>query len=601
MKKFLILVFLVFSMLFCCACGINDPLGSDYQKPAQLTFNDEVYKVLELPSVLEDGSSGSRDVKYNLIMDSRITSSNNSSGYLKKNCYTFSQILACLKTSIAGEEYDGYYTGEDVEQQFNADTQANTSVIVSNYIRTDDFFANAVGARFPNTDMLPSEAIEQIAEDADRDSLYIFITDMAMPQASESYKIIEALGKIFSDNDLTVGLIGIKADYAGSVCNIPISHIGVKLSENKSYQKPIYLLYAGEKNAVFEAMDSFLLASKGNNSLNTPDQVQALYYYKYDCEPNSEAQVAGEQQPTISISYSGGLTSYMKQCTPECVFQIPDETDEKTLVDGVSLSKIYSGVLQDESISNDENNIEFSFTIPFQIASNTGTAESELLKAGGSIALSELDLSLRAEVQRVELNMQGDSEQTKKQGETLQMSNPESVDSKEINLYTDDAKFDLDNATVSVVGNYNVSFLELDIPVIYLARMTVECALPNEVLADAYDVSWLNDWQMDQTQLQKDWGKDTAIEQALRTPFIADIFGKALLDANITFVQRYISNSTTQYVQGIDFGLVLREQRRYYDSNWEDTDNQEGADWAFSNAEIVEMMNGLATSPSPES
>lgn len=617
MRKYIILIFLVFSMLLCCACGISEPPGWDCPKSAKLSFTDEVYKVLELPSATKDGSggtsatkdesSGSGDIVYNLIIDSRIASSNSCSGYLKKNCYTFSQILACLKTSIAGEEYVGYYTGENVEQQFNADTQTNTSVIVSNYIKTDDFFANTVGARFPNTDMLPSKAIAQIAEDADRDNLYVFITDMAMPQASESYKIIEALDKVISDNDLTVGLIGIMADYAGTVYNIPISHIGVSLPDNnESYKKPIYLLYAGEKNAVFEAMDSFLLACEGNDSLKTPDQVEALYYFKYDCEPNSEAQTISEQQPTIAVSFSGYLANYMKQDTTknQDIFTlVSEDSEEKTLSERKALSesmpfyKIYIGARNDESISNEKYNLEFSFTIPFQIVSDTGTAKSELLKSellksGESIALSELDLSLLKEVLRVELTKQGNLEQTK-QGETLQIGNPESADGKDINLHTEDAKFDLDNATVSVVGDYNVSFLNQDIPVIYLVRMTVESALPKEILANAYDVSWLNDWQMNQTKLQEDWGKDTAIEQALKTPYIADIFGKALLDANITSVQKCISDSSAQFKQGIDFGFVLREQRRYYDSKWEDT---VGDDWAFSNAEIVEMM----ATPSPK-
>ena len=593
MQKFCIPIFLVLGMLFGLACGpafVQDPV------PPKLAFSDELFDVLQLPSAPEDTSNGDQDTKCSIIMDSRIASSNGSSGYLKKNCYTFSQILACMKTSIAGVKYEGYYTGYDVEQQFNADTQTNTSVIVSNYIKTDEFFAHAVSAGFPNTDMLPSKAIEQIAEDADRDSLYIFITDMAMPRSSESYKIIEALSdEIISDNDLTVGLIGVLADYAGTVYNIPISHLGVNLPANESYQKPIYLLYVGEKKAVFRAMDNFLLASESNSSLNAPGQIRALYYYKYDCEPYSDAQAAGERQQTMAVSYSGRLTSYMmsdkrQQYDPEYIFaRIPDDPEVNALVNSMPLSKVYSGVLADENIENEKDNLAFSFEIPFRIVSDTGSAKSGLLQSGGSIELSDLALSLAVDVTCVKL---------RKEDDALQMNKPESV-SKEMNLHTDTANFDLDNATVSVLGDYNASGLTLDEPVIYLARMAVECVLPANVLTKAYDVSWLNDWQIDLTQLQKEWGRDTAIEQVLKTPYIADIFGKALLDANITLVQRYVSENDAQYVQGIDFGFVLREQAQNY-SNLKDFEDNEDLGWAFSRADVIKMMSSQSAAPSPK-
>ena len=358
MRKNGILIILILCMIFCYACaglGNTASVDRDNPKPALLTFSDDVYNALRLPSTPEDVPTDGQNIQYNIVIDSRIASSSGSSGYLKRNCYTFSQILACLKISIAGEKYNGYYTGYDIEQQFNADTQANTPVVVSDYIKTDDVFAKAAGADLSNTDILPSDAIDQIAKDVDRDSLYIFVTDMAMPNESDSYEIIEALSdEIITDNDLTVGLIGILADYAGTVYNIPISHIGVNLSDSKSYQKPIYLLYVGEKNAVFEAMDRFLVTSENNSTLKVPGNINALYYYKYNCKPNSDIQ-ASEQQTSL-VSFSGSLATYtyMKQNTinKNEIYNIislnSDDLNKKAFLENMPFYRLYASATKDE-------------------------------------------------------------------------------------------------------------------------------------------------------------------------------------------------------------------------------------------------------------
>jgi len=129
----------------------------------------------------------------------------------------------------------------------------------------------------------------------------------------------------------------------------------------------------------------------------------------------------------------------------------------------------------------------------------------------------------------------------------------------------------------------------LDNPVIYSVRMTFKCKAPSQFLEESYDTAWLNQWQMDLDKLQKNWGTEGNIAEALKTPYLSDIFGEALLNANIAVVQKYISDFSTQYVNGINFGVVLREQALHY-NNMEDWKDDEDFGWAFSKSDVDMML-----------
>ena len=578
MRRVYVYILLVFAMLFLSGCKNPDiePV------PENAEISDELLDKLQLPSMPEDSSSIVADVKYHIIMDSRIASSSNRSGYLNRNCATLQQILFCLKTSVSGKEYQGYFTNQTNVYKVDQDTQDSIIVGVSNFAETDDVFAMAASEGFPNTDILPSETIAQMAREVTDDSVYVFITDLAMPETSESYRIINALSDgVIANNNLTLGLIGIQADYSGTVCDIPISKLGVELPSGDIYKKPVYLIYIGQKEAVFELMNDFLQTSQSNDKLNEPGQIKTLYYYKYDLIKNAVTDANGLQQP-LSITYSGRLNNYMKQqYNPNFIFTgIPDDMKTKVLFQGMSLSKVYSGILSDDRISNEKNNLQFSFMIPFEVAFNSGAVKSDLLRTGEVLRLSDLSLSLTADISRIVLS---------KDDSMLHIGSTESVDSKELNISTDNAEFDLESGTVNVSGDYDISCLRLDEPTIYLVRMAIKCAVPTEALVKSYDVSWLNDWQMDLVEVQKGWGRKEAIELVLKTPYLADIFGNALYGANIAAVQQYISDRSVRYVRGIDFGFVLREQALFYDKtgDWEDT---EDFGWAFSKVDIDRMI-----------
>jgi len=591
MRKFCILLLLVLGVLFCLACGsgyIQDPV------PPRLAYSDELFSVLKIPGAPEDASIGDGDVKYNIIVDSRIASGSGSSGYLRKNCYTFQQILSCMQSSIAGESYIGYFTCKNNKYAIDPETGTNEIIGVTNYVETNDLISRAVSATLPNNEVRPADVIKQIATEVNMENLYIFVTDLSMKNPSESQQIIDAINKgVIKNYNLTLGLIGIKADYSGTVCDIPISNMGVSLPETKIYQKPIYLFFVGEKHAVFEAMDNFLLASEGFSGLNSPEQIETLYYYKYDYTLQSETETSIDKQGANRISYSGRLATYLKEgYDPSYIISaIPDDSKIRSFINSISLSKMYSGVLNDENIELETDNIQFTFQIPFQLNSDIGTAKSKLLRSENAIDASALSLRLSEDISRIELRAQN---------ATLQLTEPETVQNMELTLNTKAVDFNPDSNTICIKGDYNPLGLKLDEPTLYRVRITAQCALPMDVLADAYNIEWLNEWQMDLSQVQKEWGHAAVIDLVRKSPFIAEIFNNALYSSNIAEVQKYIQSASSDFSFAINFGLVLREKAQHYnkEKDWEET---EDFGWAFSQADVNEMNKLKAVDTSTKS
>lgn len=515
-------------------------------------------------------------------MDSRIASNSNRSGYLGKNCTTLQNILSCLQTSVTGKNYVGYYTGKADVYETDPVSSQQIKIGTTNYSVTDDFFAQASCARFPNTDVLPSETIAQIAKDVSEDSVYVYLTDLAMPNAGESHRLVSDLSEgVLTNNNLTIGLIGILADYKGTVLDIPISKVGVALPSENEYQKPVYLLFIGQKTAVFELMDSFLTTSEGNSSLNQPEQINALYYYKYDFVTKTES-MADDGQKSASIAFNGRLANYVTdQSDLSFIFNVNSEdAGDETILRNLTFEKMYSGILADEKMANDQGNLQFSFEIPYKIQCATESAKSELMKKDGNICLSELSPTLETELYRIAFH---------NEAKQLVASKAEAVSSDELYIDANTAKGDEQSESWIVSGNYSASKLELDNPVIYSIRMTFKCKAPSQLLEDSYDTEWLNRWQMDLVKVQQNWGTEENIVEVLKTPYLSDIFGEALLNANIAAVQSYISDFSTQFVNGINFGVVLREQALHY-NNEGDWSDDEDFGWAFSKSAVDAML-----------
>lgn len=561
--------------------GCNDTI-CEPDPPAKAALHEDLLEELKLPRAPENHVNATQEIEYHIIMDSRIASSNSRSGFLRKNCVTLQNILSCLQTSVSGKGYKGYYTGKAKVYDSDPVSGKQVEVGVTNYSLTNNLFSQASCAKFSSTDLLPSETIVQIASEVTEKSVYVFVTDLAMPNAGESAQIISALSeRVLTNNNLTVGLIGALADYCGTVLDIPISKVGVDLPPKGHYQKPVYLLLVGQKDAVYELMDTFLYASESNNSLNQTGQMNALYYRKYEFATRKDA-TTGEVQEAATVKNTGCLAKYMvDQYNPSNIFKMSAEDSEwKDVLSNLPFSKIYSGIKFDKNMTSDKGNLQFSFEIPYKIQSMNESAKSELMKKVGDISLSELSPTLNTELYRIAFH---------EDASELVVSKAEPVSSDELYIDANTAKSDPQSERWTVSGNYNASKLELDNPVIYSVRMTFNCKAPSQLLEKSYDTAWLKQWQMDLDKLQKNWGSESNIGEALKTPYLADIFGNALLNANTTAVQKYISDFSTQYVNGINFGVVLREQALHYNNegDWED---DEDFGWAFSKSAVDIML-----------
>lgn len=578
MRRIFLSALIVFIALI--GIGCSDPV--ERPTPARAMFSEDLVEDLALPCAPENCEAIPQNIEYRIIMDSRIASNSNRSGYLGKNCSTFQNVISCLQTSISGKSYVGYYTGKADVYETDPVSSQQTKIGITNYSATDDFFAQASCARFPNTDVLPSETIAQIAKDVSEESVYVFLTDLAMPNVAESHRVISDLSEgVLTNNNLTIGLIGIMADYRGIVLDIPISKVGVKLPSENEYQKPVYLLFIGQKNAVFELMDTFLKTSEGNSCLNQPEQINALYYYKYDFVSKAES-IADEGQKSASIKFNGRLANYVaEQADLSYIFSDSSEDAvEETMFKNLTFEKLYSGILTDERMASDQGNLQFSFAIPYKIQCATESAKSDLMKKDGDICLSELSPTLETELYRIAFHNEANK---------LVASKAEAVSSDELYIDANTAKGDQQSENWTVSGYYSPSKLELDNPVIYSVRMTFNCKAPSQLLEKSYDTEWLNQWQMDLDKVQKDWGTQKNLVEVLKTPYLSEIFGEALLNANIAAVQSYISDFSTQFINGINFGFVLREQALHY-NNEGDWSDDEDFGWAFSKSAVDAML-----------
>lgn len=580
MRRTILSALLVFIALIGIGCS------NSYKEPAppppiKAILSQDLIEDLTLPCAPENCANIPQNIEYSIIMDSRIASNSNRSGYLGKNCSTMQNILSCLQTSVSGKTYQGYYTGKADIYETDPVSSQQTKIGVTNYSMTDGFFAQASCAKFPNTDVLPSETIAQIVKDVSEGSVYVYLTDLAMPNVGESHKVVSDLSGVLGNNNLTIGLIGILADYKGTVLDIPISKVGVNLPSENKYQKPVYLLFVGQKYAVFELMDTFLKTSEGNNYLNQPNQVNALYYYKYDFVTKPES-LSDEGQKSASVTFNGRLANFAtKQDDLSFIFSdSAKDLDEETVLKELSFEKIYCGVVSDQKMANDQDNLQFSFDIPYKIQCTAENAKSQLMSNGGELSLSELSPTLEAESYRIAFHNDANN---------LVASEAEPVISDELYIDVNTAKIDQQSGDWLVSGNYNASKLVPDCPVIYRIRITFNCKAPSQILEESYDIRWLSEWQMDLDKVQRDWGSEKNIVEILKTPYLSEIFGEPLLNANITAVQDYISDFSTQFINGINFGVVLREQALCY-NNSEDWSDNEDFGWAFSKSAVDAML-----------
>lgn len=578
MRRIFLSALIVFMALF--GIGCSDPVEKPI--PAKAVLSEDLVEDLTLPCASENGADIARNIEYRIIMDSRIASNSNRSGYLRKNCTTFQNILSCLQTSVTGKNYEGYCTGKDDVLETDPVSSEQIKTGTTNYSPVDDFFAQASCAKFPNTDLLPSETIIQIAKEVTEETVYVYLTDFAMPNTGEKHRIISALSEgVLSNNNLTIGLIGIMADYKGIALDIPISKVGVTLPSENEYQKPIYLLFIGEKNAVFELMDSFLKTSEGNSCLNQPEQINALYYYKYDFVTKAESMV-DDSQKSASITFNGRLANYVTdQSDLSFIFNVNSEdADDGTILRNLTFEKMYSGILVDQKMASDLGNLQFSFEIPYTIQCATESAKSQLMRKEVNICLSELSPTLETALYRIAFHNEENQ---------LVASKAETVSSDELYIDVSTAKGDQQSENWIVLGNYSALKLELDNPVIYSIRMTFKSKAPSQLLEEAYDTEWLNRWQMDLDKVRQSWGTEENIVEVLKTPYLSEIFGEALLNANIAAVQSYISDFSTQFVNGINFGVVLREQALHYNSEGDWSDDEDFG-WAFSKSAVDAML-----------
>lgn len=577
------LVILILSMMQLIGCA----LGSPPPEPIRALFTKEVDDALRSTRLKAPSDPDKEEMRYEVVVDSRLASNFGTNGYVQKGCTTLQNIFSCCRNMISTEKYSGYYTCDPYEVcQIDPITQENMPIGSSVCKETASVFSIAANGHCPGTHTMPAQAIAQIAESADESSVHIFITDLAMPQPSDAYMIVDALTDwIIPNNSLTMGLIGVQADFAGIVRDIPVTYVGVQLPERSNYQKPIYLLFIGEKKAVFSSMDHFLRECENNDGLSADGQVNAMYYYKYDRKCTLPASVLSSKQQDVSVAYTELLPEYMlEQYNTTYVFSdIPEDPETKEFVTAMPFAKVYSGILADARIWDETDNVTFSFPIPYEIVCETGNAKSKLLKPGQSLEFSDGTLTLTSELQRLRYILSG---------EALHLEGWSAANGDGLTLSSNTALFDLGRErgrkAVTVAGRIDVTQFELDNPAIFKAEFDVSYIPSDEELSRDYDTAWLHDWQMDIDTLQKEWGREACFREAVKSPHLAEVFDEMLLGAHLAAVKSNLSENDTAFEQSAMFGLILREQALYYD-NSTDWDDAEGFDWAFSKNEIIAL------------
>lgn len=606
---FITVVIVLFTFYGCSGAGEDrEPRGMI--EPSTVLF-DELQRMSDSNSDLALNEDTVESPIYHIIMDSNLGDSTsggtsesdqyNCNGYLSSGCATLGSILMVCSELTAGETYHGYMSCLDSENHSSYKGTDQNPIHGSFFIEQDDFFKKAAqSATHLYYDSNLVALIKDIAQNADdnasENDVFLLISDLAIQSEGESNLIADALTKhVLSNKNLTLGLIGIQADYAGSIKNVPVSSVGIEprrvlgtgRNTNEVYQKPLYVLFIGEPEHVLKVMNQFLEKCNNTKSLSRAGQVESLFYYGLSCIPFTEEKTGSMNFASAktfnkpSVEFSGNIAKYGESgYDPKYVFDISDEVPENMMesIQSIPLAKVYAGAR-----TTDEANVHISCGIPFQLIMSPSLEEddAQFINGGKEFEFTENNPFVELYPKLLQCNM-GTGENPKKM--TI---NSWGDPAQNLIVLAQNPVFNRELHTIDVYCSLDTTQLALDEPQIFSVSVQPECMPDKTELKSQYNTSWLKDWTMDLAIYKQEWAsKARLFTQATKTAYLAETFVNNLLDRKIDLNIAFASDEMIEYQKMVIFGVVMREQAKYYVANG--TDDEENLGWAFSTNDIIQ-------------
>ena len=596
-----------------CACGETT---EDRSRVARGRISPSQTLYDELDRVNAGGASAEAQPEsptIHIILDSNLGDYNGGEGYdaqgfLSKRCVTFQSVMTACSEITSGQDYYGYISCLEGDSGTALEGKWAGAAAGTYFQPLADFYASAVKTSAyaqHNSDLvgLVSDVASCAGESANKGDVFILISDLAMRDVGESNEIADALAKDVLDSEsLSMGIVGIQADYAGTIRNVPSSSVGIEPrrvfgtagNTSQVYQRPLYLLFIGDKTNVLSVMDQFLQVCSEDDYLSGQGQTNSMYYYKLCCRPaggsgETALQVsAGTASDGVEVAFAGNISEYGQDgYDPAYVFDLTGgggELDEyRDAIGGIEIAKMYTG-----QMGESDGNLAVTYRFPYEIVT------SPSLEDGAIQALcTETVFDFAENNPDVEVTVK----QLKYNTSEIDSTYPSQIvgweaPAQNLFMLAQDPQFDGARQTAEILCTIDVSQLQQDEPAIFSLTFRSEYMPDRDAIRAVYDTDWMKEWTMDMGVYQTQWAERAYLfTEATKTAYFADTFVSNLLDRQIDLNIESVGEQLTSYDQTVLCGVVLREQAAYYVRN-ENIKSDEDLEWAFSQDEVVKLLCG---------
>ena len=611
-KIFLACICIVVLMWSLCAC---DP-GPNLSPRGLITPSQALYDELDRVNAADVPAEAQPEgPTIHIVLDSSLGDYNggegfNTAGFLSERCVTFQSVMAACSGITSGQDYYGYISCLENDSGPALEGKWAGAAAGTYFQPLADFYTNAVKTSAysqHNSDLvgLVSDVASCAGEPAHEGDVFILISDLAMRDVGESNDIAAVLkADVIESDALSMGIVGIQADYAGLIRNVPSTSVGIEPrrvfgtagNTSQVYQRPLYLLFIGDKTNVLSVMDQFLQACSEDAYLSEDGQTNSLYYYKLCCRPADESG-------GVDVTFTGNIGEYGTQgYDPAYVFDLngkdsdldgkdsdldgkDSELDKyRDVINDIEIAKMYKG-----QRGESDGNLAFSYRFPYEIVTSPSLENgvSRALGAGAVFDFAENNPNVEVAAKQLKYN-----------ASEIDSTYPSEIVGWETaaqDLFiVAQPQFDGARQTAEILCTIDVSQLQQDAPAIFSLTFHSEYMPDKDTIRAVYDTDWMEEWTMDMGVYQTQWAEKAFLfTEATKTAYFANTFVSNLLNCQINRNIKTISEQFAGFDQTVLCGVVIREQAAsYLKGEKESPADSDNLGWAYSYDETLALSAG---------
>lgn len=595
MKKTLLCV--LFGLMGCfvlSACSptkIPDPYG--IMEPTQ-ALSEALSLVKQTAAATQQSATAQAD--YCIVVDDGF----GMKGFVSPFCMSYRAAISAV-TSVSINSTRACY-------------RASEFPALSSEYAADRFFQSAVQDQFfaeKSNDI--ASVITKMAESYQKnpDQVMILITDLMIPTEDDCMQAASALqSAVIEPEHATLGLIGIVADFRGSIENLPVSPTTGQMRKISDYmikeretdgniRHPLYMLFFGNDQLVLSAMQKSLSTLDSCKLLDETMPYYALYFSEYDVSRLAEDDIScsfqlGCQKYNLANYSAGYLIRGVESENGDV--QYPSETGASiTKEDQQKLSEIKIAKIYDLERGNTKKNVRVRCSVPFTFADSAKSDGSssdpyQLLIPAEKLVFTKEDYVVKTEIRVLEY--------TQREGAKPQASwvVPDTSMIECVSADIDEGKKKID-----VVLSVDTTLLALDEPLLCTISVGVNVKPGWQEVAALYETDWVDDLTLNLREFDQEsinYGKAESSARytystTAKTPFLSSLICVGMKDQQTERVIRAISDKTAACMQTTMFGIVVRDVPGRYLKNdtWDEDEDFFG--WAFSLKDAKEIQAAI--------